>query len=249
MNYFKIQNKNLIKPFTLAKEIFEISYDKFDGDVEKFNRDQTNNFLMFPHQDGNIYVWKEGVLKKLQKEFFKVFNIPVYNIFILHTPAFGEYKWHNEGTRFLDLAPSEYKNFILNNRIRRNVAINYKLTDKDLSKSKIVWAKNNSTIDKICTDHYPLLEQTDENYDTGKGIKIRYGHEVVNDESLITIEDDYHGMEIPTLVRVNKFHKIDNSQSEFDRIVGSACFHPDILFDDLQKILENNIAQNTDNIF
>jgi hypothetical protein len=238
-NHYQINNPALLEPFKVVKDLFEKSYATFDGDVERFNGIQTNNFTMYPHKDGSIFVWKPGVLRKLQKTFFKVFNTEVYNIFILYTPAHGEYEWHSEGTRFLTYASQEYRDYILTNRIRRNVAINYKLTDNDLSASKLLWAKHDKKVDDICKKHYPLIKGLEENYETNEGVRIRLGHEVVLDTSLVTVEDEYYGMEVPTLVKVSNFHKIDNSNCEHDRIVGTVCFNPESIFEHIQPWIQH----------
>ena len=237
--HYQIKNPALLEPFKVVKDLFEKSYATFDGDVERFNGIQTNNFTMYPHKDGSVFVWKPGVLRKLQKEFYKVFNTEVYNIAIYFTPAHGEYEWHNESTRMLPYATEEFRNYVLATRIRRNVAINYKLTDDDLSANKLMWAKHDKKVDDICKKHYPLIKGLEENYETNEGVRIRLGHEVMLDKSLITIEDEYYGMEVPTLVRTNAFHKIDNTACEFDRIVGTVSFDHDMFFEHMQLWIQH----------
>jgi hypothetical protein len=231
MNFYRLPEKiPLQDPIDLSKELFMKSFERFDGDVARFNGDPTNNFTMYAHNGGFIHVWKSGVTRKLVKEFTKALNLPVYQFGIVYTPANGTYTWHSEHSEHVD-----------------TVAINFKLLDHDLSESKIMWAKTDPIVTDILKRHYPkvsgignthdLIANT---YDTKEGIKIRLSHSYIDDESLIEVEDELYDMEVPTLVNTAKFHKIDNTKCPHDRIMASVCLHPEHRFAYIQKLLQYN---------
>jgi hypothetical protein len=249
MNFYRLPEKiPLQDPIDLSKELFMKSFERFDGDVARFNGDPTNNFTMYAHNGGFIHVWKSGVTRKLVKEFTKALNLPVYQFGIVYTPANGTYTWHSEHSEHVDTAPEEFQDIVLvRGQLRRNVAINFKLLDHDLSESKIMWAKTDPRVTDILKRHYPkvsgignthdLIANT---YDTKEGIKIRLSHSYIDDESLIEVEDELYDMEVPTLVNTAKFHKIDNTKCPHDRIMASVCLHPEHRFAYIQKLLQYN---------
>jgi hypothetical protein len=239
MYYHPILHKDVTKPFQLAKELFSSSYENFDGDTLRFNGDHKNNFLIHEHSLGLYIFWKHGVLTKLKKEFEKVFKLPVYNIFVFYTPAHGYYQWHNEGTDNLCMAPKDFIDHCNELKFRRNAAINYKLTDHDLSKSKLIWGKEDSDVYDILKQNYSNAK-IDENINIDNKYVISLGYESVLEDEKMTPVDEYYGMEVPTVVRTNVFHKIDNTACEFDRIVGTVSFEPDMYFEDVKNmVLEN----------
>jgi len=79
-------------------------------------------------------------------------------------------------------------------------------------------------------------------YDSGEGVKIKSGHSIVYDkhDELLTKVDEYYGMPVPTLIRTNQWHMIDNTQVEEDRNMGSISFDPAYSYFDIKKLIMNN---------
>ena len=247
MNFYKIpETIPLQDPIDLSKELFSRSRDNFDGDIDQFNGDPKNNFTMYAHNGGLIQIWKPGIVRKLLKVFTKALKLPIYQFGIVYTPAHGTYAWHSEHSEHVDTAPEGFRDIVLvRGQLRRNVAINFKLLDHDLSESKIMWAKRSSTVTDILKRHYPKVsgvgntyDLRSNTYDTNEGIKIRLSHSYIEDESLIEVENELYDMEVPTLIDTAKFHKIDNTKCPHDRMMSSVCLHPDHQFTMIQKLLQ-----------
>jgi len=79
-------------------------------------------------------------------------------------------------------------------------------------------------------------------HDSGEGVRIKSGHSIVydNHDELLTKVDEYYGMPVPTLIRTNQWHRIDNTQVEEDRNMGSISFDPDYSYFDIKKLIMNN---------
>ena len=270
--YTQLDNNELKEIFNFAQEKFILSYDRFDGDVKKFNANGSNDFFVTEHDDGFVFLWKNGLVNKFRRMFNKVLTIPIHDVIILSTPANSCYQWHNEGMEHTEHCNSVYAQTI--NLARRSVGLNYPLTKADLSKSKIEWATGNNMVETLLIDGYKniydtgvlngnmpsqpqlqshltfrgvAVEDTEEQskiftatYDSGKGVRIRSGHSVVYDEDLLTKVDEYHAMPVPTVVRTNEWHRINNDNCSEDRIMCSVSFAPEYTFDVIQDLITNN---------
>lgn len=269
MNYIQLDNSKLRNIFEFAQERFMLSYERFDGNVNKFNADGNNDFFITEHNDGYVFLWKNGLVNKFKRMFNKVLTIPIHDVIILSTPANSCYQWHNEGMEHTEYCNPVYAQTI--NLARRSVGLNYPLTKADLSKSKIEWATGNERVQELLIEGYkniyekevlngnissqPQLEShlkmrgaSNENseeqskiftatYDTGKGVRIRSGHSVVYDEELLDIIDEYYDMTVPTIVRTNEWHRINNDNCSESRIMCSVSFDSEYTFDDIQELI------------
>lgn len=70
-------------------------------------------------------------------------------------------------------------------------------------------------------------------------IGLSIGFESVTDYNLVTKVDEYVGLDVPLLVRTDMFHMVDNSECEFDRIVGTVSFEPGMLIEDAKDMITN----------
>lgn len=269
MNYIQLDNSKLRNIFEFAQERFMLSYERFDGNVNKFNADGNNDFFITEHNDGYVFLWKNGLVNKFKRMFNKVLTIPIHDVIILSTPANSCYQWHNEGMEHTEYCNPVYAQTI--NLARRSVGLNYPLTKADLSKSKIEWATGNERVQELLIEGYkniyekevlngnissqPQLEShlkmrgaSNENseeqskiftatYDSGKGVRIRSGHSVVYDEELLDIIDEYYDMTVPTIVRTNEWHRINNDNCSESRIMCSVSFDSEYTFDDIQELI------------
>ena len=79
-------------------------------------------------------------------------------------------------------------------------------------------------------------------HDSGEGVRIKAGHSIVydNHDELLTEVDEYYGMPVPTLIRTNQWHRIDNTEVNEDRNMGSISFDPDYSFADIKKLIMDN---------
>ncbi|MDC1040172.1 hypothetical protein OAQ62_00090 [bacterium] len=270
--YVQIDNLEIKNIFEFAQEKFMLSYSRFDGNVTEFNANGDNDFFVTQHDDGYVFLWKNGLVNKFRRMFNKVLTIPIHDVIILSTPANSCYQWHNEGMEHTEHCNSVYAQTI--NLARRSVGLNYPLTKADLSKSKIEWATGNDKVNELLIDGYkniynkevlngnipnqPQLENhlklrglADEDseeqskiftatYDSGEGVRIRSGHSVVYNEELLTNIDEYYGMPVPTVVRTNEWHRINNKECSETRIMCSVSFDSEYTFDDIQKLITNN---------
>ena len=93
--------------------------------------------------------------------------------------------------------------------------------------------------DSQITDMTDVLYIT---HDSGEGVRIKSGHSIVydNHDELLTKVDEYYGMSVPTLIRTNQWHRIDNTEVNEDRNMGSISFDPDYSFADIKKLIMNN---------
>lgn len=93
--------------------------------------------------------------------------------------------------------------------------------------------------DSDITDMAELLYIT---HDSGEGVRIKSGHSIVydNHDEFLTKVDEYYGMPVPTLIRTNQWHKIDNTEVSEDRNMGSISFDPDYSYNDIKKLIMNN---------
>lgn len=270
--YVQIDNLEIKNIFEFAQEKFMLSYSRFDGNVTEFNANGDNDFFVTQHDDGYVFLWKNGLVNKFRRMFNKVLTIPIHDVIILSTPANSCYQWHNEGMEHTEHCNSVYAQTI--NLARRSVGLNYPLTKADLSKSKIEWATGNDKVNELLIDGYkniynkevlngnipnqPQLENhlklrglADEDseeqskiftatYDSGEGVRIRSGHSVVYNEELLTNIDEYYGMPVPTVVRTNEWHRINNKECSETRIMCSVSFDSEYTFDDIQELITNN---------
>lgn len=74
-------------------------------------------------------------------------------------------------------------------------------------------------------------------YDSGEGVRIRSGHSVVYDENLLTVVDEYYSMPVPTVVRTNEWHRINNQEVPETRIMCSVSFDSEYTFDVVQDMI------------
>lgn len=270
--YVQIDNLEIKNIFEFAQEKFMLSYSRFDGNVTEFNANGDNDFFVTQHDDGYVFLWKNGLVNKFRRMFNKVLSIPIHDVIILSTPANSCYQWHNEGMEHTEHCNSVYAQTI--NLARRSVGLNYPLTKADLSKSKIEWATGNDKVNELLIDGYkniydkevlkgnipnqPQLENhlklrglADEDleeqskiftatYDSGEGVRIRSGHSVVYNEELLTNIDEYYDMPVPTVVRTNEWHRINNEECSETRIMCSVSFDSEYTFDDIQELITNN---------
>jgi len=253
MNYYEIKNVNLEKPFSVAKELFHNSFRRFDGDANFINRNPGSNIGIHPFKQGLFISWKPRAKKILFKEFKKIFSCPFYNINVFYTPAKGFYNWHTEGTQNLHRGPKELSTAVSLLKLRRNCAINYTLTDNDLSKSKLCWGEPLPEIKQLLDDNYRKIDidgtgvnKKNKNSVTDRGILevdnkigLSIGFESVSDHNLVTKVDEYVGLDVPLLIRTDMFHMVDNSECEFDRIVGTVSFEPGMLIEDAKDMITN----------
>ena len=79
-------------------------------------------------------------------------------------------------------------------------------------------------------------------YDSGEGLIVKAILSVVydNHDELLTKVDEYYGMPVPTLIRTSQWHRIDNTQVEEDRNMGSISFDPAYSYFDIKKLIMNN---------
>jgi len=270
--YVQIDNLEIKNIFEFAQEKFMLSYSRFDGNVTEFNANGDNDFFVTQHDDGYVFLWKNGLVNKFRRMFNKVLTIPIHDVIILSTPANSCYQWHNEGMEHTEHCNSVYAQTI--NLARRSVGLNYPLTKADLSKSKIEWATGNDKVNELLIDGYKniydtevlngnmpsqpqlqshltfrgvAVEDTEEQskiftatYDSGEGVRIRSGHSVVYNEELLTNIDEYYGMPVPTVVRTNEWHRINNKECSETRIMCSVSFDSEYTFDDIQELITNN---------
>jgi hypothetical protein len=272
-HHFQLPSSELDSIFTFAKDCFGRSYERFTGDIDEFNRNGNNDFYISEHTMGYIYLWKTGIINKMVKDLQKKLTIPVHDVIILHTPAHGQYHWHNEGMEYTEHATEQYRKVV--RLTRRSVALNYPVADADLSNSKIEWAEPKDRVGELLTEGYSnIMDSVGLNppqamveshiklrsatmpdtiipgmtdilyttHDCGEGVRIKSGHSIVydNHDELLTKVDEYYGMPVPTLIRTNQWHRIDNTQVEEDRNMGSISFDPDYSYFDIKKLIMNN---------
>ena len=93
--------------------------------------------------------------------------------------------------------------------------------------------------DSEITDMTDVLYIT---HDSGEGVRIKSGHSIVydNQDELLTEVDEYYGMSVPTLIRTNQWHRIDNTEVNEDRNMGSISFDPNYSFADIKKLIIDN---------
>jgi hypothetical protein len=272
-HHFQLPTSELDPIFQFAKDCFTRSYERFTGDVDEFNRNGNNDFFITEHKMGFVYLWKTGIINKMVKDLQHKLTIPVHDVIILHTPAHGSYQWHNEGMEYTEHATEQYRKVV---RVpRRSVALNYPVSESDLSNSKIEWAEPKDRVGELLTEGYSnIMDSVGLNppqamveshiklrsatmpdtiipgmtdilyttHDCGEGVRIKSGHSIVydNHDELLTKVDEYYGMPVPTLIRTNQWHRIDNTQVEEDRNMGSISFDPDYSYFDIKKLIMNN---------
>ena len=246
--YVQIDNLEIKNIFEFAQEKFMLSYSRFNGNITEFNANGDNDFFVTQHDDGYVFLWKNGLVNKFRRMFNKVLTIPIHDVIIVYAQTI--------------------------NLARRSVGLNYPLTKADLSKSKIEWATGNDKVNELLIDGYkniydkevlngnipnqPQLENhlklrglADEDseeqskiftatYDSGEGVRIRSGHSVVYNEELLTNIDEYYDMPVPTVVRTNEWHRINNEECSETRIMCSVSFDSEYTFDDIQELITNN---------
>ena len=145
--YVQIDNLEIKNIFEFAQEKFMLSYSRFDGNITEFNANGDNDFFVTQHDDGYVFLWKNGLVNKFRRMFNKVLKIPIHDVIILSTPANSCYQWHNEGMEHTEHCNPVYAQTI--NLARRSVGLNYPLTKADLSKSKIEWATGNDKVNEL----------------------------------------------------------------------------------------------------
>ena len=289
-HHFQLPSTVLDPTFQFAQDCFMSSYERFTGDVNAFNRDNNNDFIINQHPTGFIYLWKPGILKKLQRDFGKHITIPLHSITMLSTPAMTNYPFHHEGMGYTSYATENYQQVV--RRARRSVNLNYPVTKADLTKSRIEWATPTEKLLELVKAGYKNIvsdaqEQTQEYiqnqkklretehrgsdayiqshvsvhaegmnndtanilsamHDSGQGVRIKYHQEMVYEEDptalaeLLTPVDEYYDMTVPTLIRTNQWHRIDNTKNPEQRIMGVLSFDPNYSYFDVTKLVMDN---------
>jgi len=80
-------------------------------------------------------------------------------------------------------------------------------------------------------------------HDTGEGLSVKAILSNVydnHDELLLTKVDEYYDMTVPTLIKTNQWHRVDNSHVDEDRNMGSISFNPEYSYSDIKKLIMNN---------
>ena len=272
-NHYQLVSSELTPIFQFAKDCFVRSIERFTGDIDEFNRNGHNDLYINKTNLGYIYLWKTGVINKFRNDFQKKLTIPIHDVIILHTPAHGQYQWHNEGMEYTEHATEQYRKVV--RLTRRSVALNYPVDNADLSNSKIEWAQGSNRVNELLIDGYSnVMSSVGKNppqamveshiklrsatmpdtiipgmteilyttHDSAEGVRIKSGHNMVYDkhDELLTKVDEYYGMPVPTLIRTSQWHRIDNTQVEEDRNMGSISFDPDYSYFDIKKLIMNN---------
>ena len=194
---------------------------------------------MFPFAQGIFVTWRPRAKNKLLREFNKVFTYPIFNMFVFITPAHGNYVWHREGTHDLHLLPEEVQKQIAINNLRRNCAINYNLSDSDLSKSKICWGEASSEANKLIQDNYHNVGTNNGILHVENKVGLAMGFESILDQNLIRKTDEYAGLDVPVLIKTDDFHMVDNTECEHDRIAGTVSFGPRMFYDGIKNMIFN----------
>ena len=289
-HYFQLPNTELDSTFQFAQDCFSRSYERFTGDIDTFNRDANNDFIINQHPTGFIYLWKPGIRKKLQRDFGKRITIPLHSVTMLSTPAMTNYPFHHEGMEYTSSTTDEYQQVV--RRSRRSVNLNYPVSNADLTKSRIEWATPTEKLLELVNagyksivnnaleqstayiQHQKELRETEYRgsdayiqshislnseelgnnaanmlsamHDSGEGVRIKYHQEMVYEADptalaeLLTPVDEYYDMTVPTLIRTNQWHRIDNTKNPEQRIMGVLSFDPDYSYFDLKTMIMNN---------
>jgi len=281
--------------FQFARDTWTNSFDRFSGDpgdIDAFNRDTGNDIFIIQHQLGEsfnghtldqnipyfVYLWKQGIRKKLIKDFEKRITVPIHQITMLSTPAQAEYPFHYEGMEYTQYASDHFREEVY--RSRRSVNLNYPVSNADLTNSRVEWAKPTDKLHNMLVSGYSkILTHSDQNtdqayikshikmnnlrpentegleeskrvlsamHDSGEGVRIKSHQAMVYEDDadklseLLTPVDEYWGMDKPTLIRTNEWHRVDNTRNTEQRTMGVISFPPEITFQELKTKMLNN---------